>query len=223
MFPNLRAEVLAMPQSLGNSLASVLSAATAILRPNFADILAVSHWIGTALPLSTASLLSARFTYVSPAALINTNRPNAAAWTRLVDGGYFDNSGAVTAQEIARTIIGAHKRKANQIAADSNSPHPRSMRVIVLHLPNQPYPQSATLNANQQAASDREFLSEAWAPISTLLQTRAARGTQAVSYLQREPDVELHSIPPCTGIVAAPLGWHAASAVRTLARTRIRT
>jgi hypothetical protein len=186
--------------------------ATAIEDPNFADILPVGRWIGTELPLSTAALLSARFTYVSPAALINTHRPDAPAWVRLVDGGYFDNSGAVTAQEIARTMIGAHKLKPKKNPSDPNSP--RTMRVIVLHLPNQPDVPSATLDRNEQQASGREFLSEAWSPISTLLQTRGARGTQAVSYLQRESEVEVQSIRPCTASVAAPLGWVLSEQVR---------
>ena len=179
----------------------------------FADTLPVGRRIGTELPLSTAALLSARFTYVSPAALINTHRRNAPEWGRLVDGGYFDNSGAVTAQEIARTIVGAHRSR-SQDPDNPGQPKTRAMRVIVLHLPNQPLAPSAALNRNEQRASGREFLSEALAPISTLLQTRGARGTQAVSYLQREPDVELQSIRPCTASVAAPLGWVLSEQVR---------
>jgi len=169
----------------------------------FADTLPVGRLIGTELPLSTAALLSARFTYVSPAALIDTHRPDAPAWIRLVDGGYFDNSGAVTAQEIVRAIIEAHEPK----PTDCETPPPRSMRVIVLHLPNQPEIPSTLLDRNERLSGGREFLSEVAAPVQALLQTRGARGTQAVSYLNREPGVELLSIRPCTVNVSAPLGW----------------
>jgi hypothetical protein len=89
---------------------SPLATTTTIVDPAFADTLTVGRLIGTELPLSTAALLSARFTYVSPAGLIDTHRTDAPRWIRLVDGGYFDNSGAVTAQEIARAIIASHSR-----------------------------------------------------------------------------------------------------------------
>lgn len=200
---------------------SPLATTTPMADPIFADTLPVGRRIGTELPLSTASLLSARFTYVSPAALIDTHRRNAPEWVRLVDGGYFDNSGAVTAQEIARTIIGAHRSNSQPDPTNSDRPKPRTMRVIVLHLPNQPVTPSAALNRNERQAGNREFLSEALAPISTLLQTRGARGTQAVSYLQREPDVELQSIQPCTASVAAPLGWVLSEQVRANMKSQL--
>lgn len=50
----------------------------------------------TPLRLSTAMILSARFPIVSPGGMINNDR--------LVDGGYFDNSGAVTASELLRAV-----------------------------------------------------------------------------------------------------------------------
>ena len=50
------------------------------------------------VPLSTAAHLSARFTYVSPAARFRSDRTHA------VDGGYFENSGATTGLDILRQI-----------------------------------------------------------------------------------------------------------------------
>jgi hypothetical protein len=49
------------------------------------------------IPLSTAAHMSARFTYVSPAGRF----PDG---THVVDGGYFENSGATTALEILMRI-----------------------------------------------------------------------------------------------------------------------
>ena len=134
--------------------------------------------MGAEVPLSTAAVLSARFTYVSPAALIDTHRKNEPRWIRAVDGGYFDNSGASTAQELARALSAAFKHY--------QSSHPeerRTPRLIVLHLANAPEIPSARLNEQQQDSNGRAFLSEIFAPVVTLLHTRGARGTQAVSYL----------------------------------------
>jgi hypothetical protein len=167
--------------------------------PPFADTFPIGSFIGTAMPLSTAALLSARFTYVSPAGLIDTRRTTAPRWIRLVDGGYFDNSGAVTAQELAGVLLAA---------ADSR------LRLIVLHLPNDPETPSAQLNAQQRSFSRLEFLSEVFAPPQTLLNTRGARGTQAVSYLRSQPGIELLSIRPCRVHVTAPLGWVLSGEVR---------
>src|SRR5262249_56752622 len=52
----------------------------------------------TDVPLSTAAHLSARFTYVSPAARFVADNTHA------VDGGYFENSGATTGVDILRKI-----------------------------------------------------------------------------------------------------------------------
>src|ERR1051325_10644881 len=50
------------------------------------------------VPLSTAAHMSARFTYVSPAGRFDPDG------THVVDGGYFENSGAATALDILRQV-----------------------------------------------------------------------------------------------------------------------
>lgn len=62
--------------------------------------------------LSTATILGARFPYISPAGRINQlkapAKPNGTDTTRahyFVDGGYFDNSGAGAVQEMIRMLI----------------------------------------------------------------------------------------------------------------------
>ena len=188
----------------------------------FADVLPLGRQIGTELPLSTAALLSARFTYVSPAGLINThpeetNRADLPTWMRIVDGGYFDNSGAVTAQELARAIIAARSRYKNEHPSEPQRP----MQVIVLHLPNSPLQPSADLNAQQRASSGHKWMSELLAPLNSLLNTRSARGTQAVSYLKGEPNVKLLTIRPQITRVAAPLGWVLSGQVRDEMRRQL--
>ena len=179
--------------------------------PAFTDTLSIGRLIGTELPLSTAALLSARFTYVSPAALIDTHGQHDPNWIRLVDGGYFDNSGAVTAQEIARVLVDS------QLVCGAGGPAPDMpcMRLIVLHLPNEPEPPTTVLNEKKKNRGALELMSEVFAPLETLLNTRGARGTQAVSYLRGEPNVELLSLRPCTDKVTAPLGWVLSGQVRS--------
>jgi hypothetical protein len=174
----------------------------------FADSVSIGQLVGTEMPLSTAALLSARFTYVSPAALLDTHRRGPLRWMRMVDGGYFDNSGAVTTQEIVRAIWRSYD------AMRAENPSMRGMRVIVLHLPNEGAVASAALNAAPRPFGGLEFASEVLAPIETLLYTRGARGTQAVEYLRREPKVTVLSVRPCTVKVAAPLGWVLSKQVR---------
>lgn len=62
--------------------------------------------------LSTATILGARFPYISPAGRINQlkkpSTPNGSDSIRahyFVDGGYFDNSGAGAVQEMIRTLL----------------------------------------------------------------------------------------------------------------------
>lgn len=67
------------------------------------------------MPWSTTIHNSARFPYVSPAGTVLTRveregrfgpgKPGPA-WGRIVDGGYFDNSGAATLQDIVETLRG---------------------------------------------------------------------------------------------------------------------
>jgi hypothetical protein len=178
--------------------------------PAFTDTLSVGRLIGTELPLSTAALLSARFTYVSPAALIDTHGQHDPNWIRLVDGGYFDNSGAVTAQEIARVLVDSGL-VCGVVGAATVTP---CMRLIVLHLPNEPESPTAVLNEKNKNRGAVELMSEVFAPVQTLLNTRGARGTQAVSFLRGEPKVELLSLRPCTDNVTAPLGWVLSRQVR---------
>ena len=117
-----------------------------------------------------------RAVYVrSPAALIDTHRKNEPRWTRAVDGGYFDNSGASTAQELARALSAASTLPCEDHPEDRRAP-----RLIVLHLANTPEIPSTRLNEQQQDSSGRAFFSEIFAPLVTLLHTRGARGTQAV-------------------------------------------
>lgn len=60
------------------------------------------------LRLSTAAFLSARFPIISPAAVVTSVRTGVPV--KVVDGGYFDNSGAATGSDALTALVRAAKR-----------------------------------------------------------------------------------------------------------------
>jgi hypothetical protein len=172
------------------------------------DTLDVSQVLGTALPLSTAAHLSARFTYVSPAGLIDTHHEGPDRWIRLVDGGYFDNSGTATLQEIARALQRAHEAM----------PGSRPMRLIVLHIPNSPP------NVPPKHVRGRVWLSESLSPVRALLAVRGAHATQSVEFMKNGADDKGMSFD--TGSLyqmqsELPLGWVLSGQVQSQIRQQL--
>jgi len=115
------------------------------------------------MPLSTAAFLSARFPWVTPAGWfddVNTDANGKAALTkiRVVDGGYFENSGIVTAMDVVDCII------------DSFNSDPE-----MATLKNKIEINLITLNSKEYTTSDFYGLSEVIAPVDTMLSTRNAR------------------------------------------------
>ena len=139
--------------------------------------------IGGKVPLSTAVHMSARFTYVSPAGTIfrqdlpkngDTSQPEVI---RVVDGGYFENSGAVTTDEILLAI--------RRIASEKNlSVHP-----IVIHISNDPLKRKA--RKRREFTGSRAVLPEILSPIWALLNVRPARGYQAREELGQRAELGL--------------------------------
>jgi hypothetical protein len=158
--------------------------------------------VGSDLPLKTAVHNSARFTYISPA---GTMRPRGVSpwrpWGQdrghVVDGGYFENSGTVTAMELVSAL--------QQACA-----HTCDDRIYLIHLQNnpamdprkQPRPDNPddTLDQGAPARDDTKDddgknlvpfsksyprLNELLSPIRALANTRDARGGLAVKVAQR--------------------------------------
>ena len=160
--------------------------------------------------LSTAAHLSARFTYVSPAGRLRSGR-------RVVDGGYFENSGAATAWDILR-VIETHpdrKRVRPMVITISNDPSGDEYGVV------EPSANKTTkASSGLRKADAKNFLSETLSPVDTLLSTRQGQGRYAQVQIKREtlmltPDiVKLGGVPPnyfYFGLkgreVPLPLGW----------------
>lgn len=121
--------------------------------------------------LSTAAHMSARFTYVSPA---GTLMRDGRAHARVVDGGYFENSGATTTLEILKTVG----------ALADDDPRWAKIQPIVIHISNDPVDPSSGRGTLESAAghptiAPKRLLNEVRSPISTLFNTRGARGVYA--------------------------------------------
>jgi hypothetical protein len=130
------------------------------------------------IPLSTAAHMSARFTFVSPAGRF----PDGS---HIVDGGYFENSGATTAYEIATRIKDwcAFKKIANvdvKIIMISNNPRKPSIA------PAKPAPEPPGPKRTKTTLVRGDFMGELTAPLYALLNTRDARGTYAQKAIGRE-------------------------------------
>jgi hypothetical protein len=168
------------------------------------------------IPLSTSADMSARFTYVSPAGRF----PNG---THVVDGGYFENSGATTALEIVTRIRDVCRIKQwNNIDVKvimiSNDPR-KGSSVISPAKPG-PSPSPSQPERSAPVTTEGEFLGDLTAPPYALANTRDARGVYAQKAIAREQrrfkagDLEIPSDTPDIlyfGLretdVPLPLGW----------------
>jgi len=141
------------------------------------------------LPLREAVLNSARFTYVSPAGTVHSCKQPATdgscavevkLWDRLVDGGYFENSGVATLTDVMRAL-----------ATRAKTPGKDQMFVIVIDNSNE-----SELVCRKGRAPERDGndslqagvapLSGVTAPIEALLHVREARGQLEVRRLRMD-------------------------------------
>jgi hypothetical protein len=124
------------------------------------------------IPLSAAVHLSARFTYVSPAATVSrAGAGGRSVRARLVDGGYFENSGAATAVDLLRAIWPEMEARSGELG--------RPVFPVLILVRNDPAAPPACLGEAGGSAESQLFLSEVLAPMLALLNTRTARGRLA--------------------------------------------
>jgi hypothetical protein len=165
---------------------------------------------GVDLPLSTAALLSARFTLLSPAGTLPCPGPRR----RLVDGGYFENSGLTTMLDVVDGL--------RDLAGE------RGIALVILRIENS----RATTNADTVAGAEQPnpsgALAELASPVRTLLATREARGEQARAAVGRavtQSRLTCATTSPCVaieevvfalapGCVPIPLGWSLSDGAR---------
>lgn len=160
---------------------------------------------------STAMLLSARFPVISPVAVLGD--------VRLVDGGYYDNSGAETASELLRALM-------HQAEVLGLSPQ---IVPIILSIANNdpPPPQACTKEAD--ASTDGHPIGAAQLPIAHVLSeldlARSAHARRARDSLRKMvpdgqfiPDLSFYA---CHGERAIPLGWTLSAASREAMDARL--
>jgi hypothetical protein len=156
-----------------------------------------------AMPLSETVLNSARFTYVSPAGTLRAGRDGRDS-IQLVDGGYFENSGATTLLDV--------------VAALRSEPRGYDLRLRVIHISNDPGVESfAPVVAGAARARDTcgsppppaKPRGDTSAPVAALLSTRGARGSyarEALVHALADGD-RLWHFRLCEGEYVIPLGW----------------
>ena len=172
------------------------------------------------LKLSTAVHHSARFPFVSPAGFIEQRAGDGGApalkpWGRVVDGGYFENAGAVTAREIVEQLAAAQggRRDNLHVLILSNAPRNPAERLCheILQDADAP-PPLCRADPTKGDAPENAPIPDLSAPVQTLLATREARGSLAKAELaQAIGDAarvhELYLAKWSRAYDDPPLGW----------------
>jgi len=181
------------------------------------------------LPLSAAAGMSARFTYVSPAGRVAAGDGNTIG--HVVDGGYFENSGAVTAAELVLLINTFNARNPQlkklqpvvilidyeNCSAGGAKCDEDEMSTLRTRCPDVfaafPYPGT---EGPAKPAAPEAFGNEVLSPLRALLATRGARGNQAVGDIRTAIDLAADPKNTAAGVlefrlvqrrVPIPLGW----------------
>jgi hypothetical protein len=187
----------------------------------FPDTVDVRKLVGKPMRFSTAAHLSARFMYVSPAATVRVIGADGKerTWGHLVDGGYFENSGAATALDVLSAL---------QRAAELEGLAKYIVPTVLL-LSNNPATAKPTEDPTATPPNPMRFAVETRAPWETMLQTREGRGTQAQAVLKRTVEWRTEGKPrgrfefyqPSSNIVPLPLGWMLSPSARRALDTQI--
>ena len=168
------------------------------------------------MSLATAIHNSARFSYISPAGTVYACRRDKqlapcapglarAPWGRLIDGGYFENSGV----ETLRDLLFALRPALLRWRAQGYDIEPAV--IVISSSPGALAPSGKQDPSTAQL--DMTFLSELLAPPLGLFNTRAARATFAVTAERRDMALMVASDAPrflWFGMQAkhdTPLGW----------------
>lgn len=162
---------------------------------------------GRGAPLSTVVHNTARFPYISPAGLLRRADTPREHWLRLVDGGYFDNSGALTATELL-AIVQRHRGALAQR-------HGVRVMPYVLHITNGGVDRVGPCrDAVADAPSDargcprRRLLPESLSPLWGVLNVRAAHTRRAAKVLEAAgAGVGYKALALRNNGVVHPLGW----------------
>ena len=115
------------------------------------------------VPLSTAATNSARFPVISPPGAVRNTKDNII--DRIVDGGYIENYGAITAMELAVAVNAVQRELAPFVLIISNDPDENPI-------------------INQIDVPDAVLLTDVSIPIQAIASARSGRGRLAVQELE---------------------------------------
>jgi hypothetical protein len=156
--------------------------------------------------LSTAAHNSARFPIISPPGSVRNQTHQII--DRIVDGGYVENYGALSALELALAIRAVNSALAPFVLVISNDPDdpldPEDDVALVNTAAAQKYQQKRQEQKRRVDVDDGEWLTEFAAPITTFANTRTARGTHAVAQLRTALFTRM---PRCPAHVAHVRVW----------------
>jgi len=171
-----------------------------------------------ALRLSTAVLLSARFPVISPIAIVR----NATADDELhiVDGGYADNSGTVTAAEVVAALHASAARLGLQDKV-------RTVGIVITDNPVEIGEKSADADRKHRENLERTAAGAVLAPFETMdriRQSLSAKHRAAFSEtLSRSGGEVLDGFALQASRIEFPLGWMLSHGTRTALTDQIET
>jgi hypothetical protein len=150
--------------------------------------------------LSTAAHNSARFPLISPPGSVRNT--DGAIVDRIVDGGYFENSGALGARELAEAIRAVEPELTPFVLIISNDPDDP---VMIYNDPDDPVAlnsDKSNLRAIKQrqtedaraAINGAEPVTDLLAPVMTIINTRSAHGVLGMDELRIALN---HPTPKC--------------------------
>lgn len=149
------------------------------LRDAFArHVFGVVEKDGDDVRLSTAAHNSARFPFISPPGSIRSR--SGGIVDRIVDGGYFENYGALSAKEIALALHAVQPGLSPLVIVISNDPDDAftadDSAASAATTPAASTPKPASIDSS-------EFFSEVTTPLTTISNARSAHGVLAVDEL----------------------------------------
>ncbi len=167
-------------------------------------------------PLAGVILHSARFPVVSPAgSVVETTQPGHPLITRLIDGGYFDNSGIVTALEVIDGMRQVQDTPPIVLVVITDAMYaecPRTAPAVYCGAPTIPPAPSP----RRGPVAGTAWLNEPWPILSGLFNVRDSHVHEAISRALRTVQVAIIDRSPAPGEVAAPTGWALSRSVTEL-------
>jgi hypothetical protein len=163
-----------------------------------------------ALRLSTAVLLSARFPAISPIASLGETTENGPL--HVVDGGYADNSGTLTAAEVAEALAASAGRLglADRI---------RTVAIVITDEPISLDEQESHADRRSQAGIVGTAVGAVLSPFETLNHVRKAlakkHGESLAALIHRRGGEVLDGFALKASRIEFPLGWMLAPATRS--------